>query len=122
MRRNFSRRLRESAEGNDWDFESMREDYWAEYLSDTDPDSCPMPMDDIGECFTDVTEAIRATCYGERFEYEQDPFCFNDDYVAFNAYGNLVSIPFLNRYLDTYVEEEPFKEWCIEEGYFSEED
>ncbi len=122
MQRIFSRRLRERSTDYGWDFKSMREDYGVEYLGQTDPDNCPMSMADIGECFTDVAEAIRATCYGERFGFKQDSFNYNDDYFAFNAYANLVSIPSLKDYLKEYVEEEDLKKWCIEEGYFSEED
>ena len=52
-------------------------------------------------------EAVRGAFYGERFGYIQDSFNPNDEYFAFNAHGNLVSINeyYLQEYFDQYKDE-----------------
>ena len=56
--------------------------------------------------------------------YTNDSFNPNDEYFAYNGYGNLVSINErdLNKYLNDYVDEEEFYNYCVDNGYFESED
>lgn len=65
-------------------------------------------MDELSELLGhDVEEAIRATFYGGRYGFSQDPFNPNDEYFSFNGYGNLESIPeyCLQDYFDQFENE-----------------
>ena len=51
--------------------------------------------------FSDAYDAIRSAFHGGRFEYPHDSFNPNDEFFAFNGYGNLISIP--EHYLQDYI-------------------
>lgn len=112
----------------DWDFDEMIEDYGFEYLSEKDPDSEPYSMDEFNELTSyadDPLEAITRAFYGGRYGFKNDSFNPNDEYFAYNGYGNLISIKDydINDYLKEHIDESYFYDWCVEEGYFeSKED
>ena len=111
----------------DWDFDEMLEQYGVEFLNETDPDSAPWDMDDFNDLTgygNDPLEAIRRAFYGERYGFKNDSFNPNDEYFAYNGYGNLVSINErdLNEYLNDYVDEEEFYNYCVDNSYFESED
>jgi len=125
----MSKRLEERFDPpKDWDFDEMIEDYGFEYLSEKDPDSEPYSMDEFNELTSyanDPLEAITRAFYGGRYGFKNDSFNPNDEYFAYNGYGNLVSIQDydINDYLKEHIDESYFYDWCVEEGYFeSEED
>lgn len=111
-----------------WDFDEMIEDYGFEYLSEKDPDSEPYSMDEFNELTSyadDPLEAITRAFYGGRYGFKNDSFNPNDEYFAYNGYGNLISINDydINDYLKEHIDESYFYDWCVEQGYFeSEED
>ena len=112
----------------DWDFNDMLEENGIEYLQENYPDAEPYPMDEFNELTNyrnDPLEAITRAFFGGRYGFKNDSFNPNDDYFAYNGYGNLISIKdydFID-YLKDYINEEEFYDWCVEQGYFeSEED
>ena len=106
-----------------FNFDEMAEQYGCEFLAEHDPDSEPMSMDEFNE-FTnysdDPLEAIRRAFYGGRYGHENDSFNPNDDYFTYNGYGNLVSISdyMFDEYLRDHIDEEEFKQWCIDYNYY----
>lgn len=112
----------------DWDFDEMIEDYGFEYLSEKDPDSEPYSMDEFNELTSyadDPLEAITRAFYGGRYGFKNDSFNPNDEYFAYNGYGNLISIKDydINDYLKENIDESYFYDWCVDQGYFeSDED
>lgn len=112
----------------DWDFDEMVEDYGFEYLSEKDPDSEPYDMNEFNELTSyrdDPLEAITRAFYGGRYGFKNDSFNPNDEYFAYNGYGNLISIQDydINDYLKEHIDEPYFYDWCVEQGYFeSDED
>lgn len=106
-----------------FNFDEMLEDHGIEFLAEHDPDSEPMSMDEFNE-FTnysdDPLEAIRRAFYGGRYGHENDCFNPNDEWFAYNGYGNLISIPdyALSEYLKDRIYEEDFKQWCIDYNYY----
>lgn len=58
---------------------------WNEYCNESNPDDYIYENEEytLNEMFNSVDEALRAAYYGD--------YRYGDDYVMFNAYGNLVS-------------------------------
>ena len=111
----------------DWDFDEMLGDYGIEFLNETNPDYAPYDMDEFNDLTSyrnDPLEAITRAFYGERYHWKNDSFNPNDEYFAYNGYGNLVSINKydLDEYLNDYVDEEEFYNYCVDNGYFESED
>lgn len=113
------------------DYRELLRQYGNEFLQEHQPDDCIYEMDMISEFITDVWEALRSSFYGydwapgadsERSLREQ--FNPNRDYFAFNGYGNLVSIDgyYYTDWLDCFIDEDEFIEWCKEQGYIDEDD
>ena len=104
------------------------EDYGFEYLSEHDPDLEPYDMGEFNELTNygdDPLEAITRAFYGGRYGFKNDSFNPNDEYFAYNGYGNLISIKDydINDYLKEHIDESYFYDWCVEQGYFeSDED
>lgn len=114
----------------DWDFEKMVEEYGMEYLQEEeiDPDVIPYPMDEFNELTNyrnNPLEALTRAFYGGRYGFKNDSFSPMDEFFAYNAYGNLISIGeyYLTEYLTDNIVEPYFYGWCVDNGYFeSEED
>ena len=112
----------------DWNFDEMIEDYGFDYLIENNPDAEPYDMGEFNELTTyrdDPLEAITRAFYGGRYGFKNDSFNPNDEYFAYDGYGNLISIKDydINDYLKEHIDEEYFYEWCVDEGYFeSDED
>ena len=94
-----------------WDFESMLDDYASDYLSDnrySDMEVYPVSM--IDEFFDNPEEAFRA---GREIG--------NADYFRINGSGNFEPVDdMLEFYLD-YIDEDEFKQWCMDRGKYDEE-
>ena len=111
----------------EWNFDEMAENYGNEYLQEHQPDDCVESMDLLDDIYSEVspTEVLRRAFFGGRYGFENDSFNPNDDYFYFDGYGNLVSVTDYD-YIDCLKSqidnEESFKEWCVEMGYFDEED
>lgn len=108
----------------EFDFDEMVNEHGVEFLSEVYPDREPIPMDDIDEYLdrNSPMDIIRLSFNGERYGFEHDSFNPNDEYFAFNGYGNLISIPYLglDDYLANEIDEVEFEEWCKEQGYIED--
>lgn len=49
------------------------------------------------ENFMEIDEAVRAVCYGD--------YHYRDEFVCFDAYGNLRSTNYPNEYIDMFIDE-----------------
>lgn len=115
---------------NDYNYEELIREYGAEFLVEHNySDECPKDMEMLNEYTQyDALEAITRAFYGYRWtgieRDEPENFNPNDDYFAFNAYGNLISIPdyWYDEYLKSFIDEEEFVEWCVEQGYLDEDE
>ena len=106
-----------------WDFTALVEQYGMEFLSENYPDDEPFSMDDFNDIVgKDCWEAVRACFFGGRYGFKNDSFNPTDDYFKYNQLGNLESIPYLDYYLENEVDEEEFYTWCVDNGYFDEEE
>ena len=110
--------------------EELIRDYGTEFLQESDYyDQMPYEMDMLEE-ITNYTplEAITRDFYGYQWSgvEKENPAEFNpnDEYFAFNGYGNLVSIPeyCYEEYLKSQIDEDEFIEWCKEQGYVDEDE
>lgn len=117
----------------DEELEKLVTNYGQEYLSENDPDSCPYSMDELNELTNySAIDAITRAFYGYRYNPYDDgdashreEFNPNDEYFAFNGYGNLVSISSwsLAQWIYSHIDDDDdFKNWCEEQGYVDEED
>jgi hypothetical protein len=111
----------------DWDFDEMVNDYGFEYLSEHNPDVEPYSMDEFNELTSyrdDPLEAITRAFYGGRYGFKNDSFNPNDEYFAYDGYGNLISIKDydINEYLKDYIDESYFYDWCVNQGYFESDE
>lgn len=113
------------------DYRELLRQYGNEFLQEHQPDDCIYEMDMISEFITDVWEALRSSFYGYDWAPGADSdhnlreqFNPNRDYFAFNGYGNLVSIDgyYYTDWLDCFIDEDEFIEWCQEQGYIDEDD
>ena len=100
----------------------LKQEYGQEYLQEKQPDDMIYQMDEIDELFSSAWDALRGAFFGGRYGYDQDSFNPNDDYFYFNGYGNLVSVPYLDEYLNNEIDDDNFIEWCKEQGYYEEND
>lgn len=102
-----------------WDFEDMLEEYGFKFLGNTDTDSVPLEMGMIDKIGFKPLDAIERAFHGGRFGFKKDSFNPNDDWFAFNEYGNFVSINDrdLLEYLEEKIDESDFFEWCLRQGY-----
>lgn len=98
-----------------WDFGSMVASYADEYLDDTNRfEDRLYEFDDyfFNEFFSGKPEeAARAVYFGDIKNW-------NDPYIRFNAYGNLESVDDKDSYYEDIIDEDEFKEWCIDNGYY----
>lgn len=98
----------------------LKQKHGQEYLQEKHPDDMIYPMDEIDELFSSVWDALRGAFFGGRYGYDKDSFNPNDDYFYFDGYGNLVSVTYLDEYLDNEINDDDFIEWCKEQGYYKE--
>jgi len=112
----------------DWDFDDMLSQYGFEYLGEHNPDVEPYDMgefNDLTDYRDDPLEAITRAFFGGRYGFKNDSFNPNDEYFAYNGYGNLISIKDYDilDYFKDYIDEGEFYDWCVDNGYFeSDED
>ena len=106
----------------DWDFEDMLDDYGMEFLAENYPDDEPVDMDSFDDHFHSPWEAVRSAFFGGRWGNDRDSFNPTDPYFVFNGYNNAISIPYLDDYLKDEVNEEEFYNFCVDNGYYQEED
>lgn len=110
-------------ESNEWNFSDMLSDYAFQFLSENYPDDDPFPMEELNDILSDKSpsELINMAFHGYQYGCNHTlSFNPNDDYFVFNGYGNLVSIPDLDEYLEDIIDESEFKSWCEDQGYFEE--
>ena len=105
----------------EWNFKEMVREYGYEFLQENDYET-PIEMDMLDEFFNSSWEAIRSAFYGGRYGFERDSFNPNDDYFVFNGHGNIESIPYIEDWYEDSIDEDYFKEWCIEQGYYEEDE
>ena len=106
-----------------WDFTALVEQYGMEFLSENYPDDEPFIMDDFNDIVgKDCWEVVRACFYGGRYGIKNDSFNPTDEWFKYDRVGNLQSIPYLDDYLENEVDEEEFYTWCVDNGYFDEEE
>lgn len=106
-----------------WDFTALVEQYGMEFLSENYPDDEPFSMDDFNDIVgKDCWEAVRACFYGGRYGFKNDSFNPTDEWFKYDRVGNLQSIPYLDDYLESEVDEKEFYTWCVDNGYFDEEE
>lgn len=114
----------------EYDFAELVRQYGVEYMEENNMyDEMPNEMEMLNEYTQyDALEAITRAFYGYRWsgveKDEREEFNPNDEYFAFNAYGNLISIPdyWYDEYLQSFIGEDEFIEWCQEQGYIDEDD
>ena len=114
----------------EYDFAELVRQYGVEYMEENNMyDEMPNEMEMLNEYTQyDALEAITRAFYGYRWsgveKDEREEFNPNDEYFAFNAYGNLISIPdyWYDEYLQSFIGEDEFIEWCKEQGYIDEDD
>ena len=113
----------------EWNFKEMAEEYGNEYLIDNYPDDAVMPMDYFDEYYANSspTDIVWSVFNGYSWSPNKDGiegFNPNDENLAFNAYANPVSISeyVIGEYLMEQIDEDEFKEWCVEQGYFEEDE
>lgn len=115
---------------DDVNYDELIREYGVEYMQENNMyDETPYPMDELEE-LTNYTalDAITRAFYGYQWtgvkKEERDEFNPNDDYFAFNAYGNLISIPdyWYDEYIKSQIDEDYFIEWCMEQGYIDEDE
>lgn len=106
----------------DWDFDTMLDQYGLEYLAEEIPDNAPIDMDDIDDFLTGKkpSDVIRMAFNGRRHGFPNDSFNPNDEWFVFDGYGNLESIPHLDKYLMEIISEAEFYNWCIDQNYADE--
>lgn len=103
-------------ENDDWDYESfdfeeLVSEHGLDFLMDSYPDNVPISMDEFNDFETDPYEAVRKTFNGRRYGL-RDCFNPNDEWFVYDGYGNLVSIPDLNKYLEDFIDEYELYQWC----------
>lgn len=112
----------------DVNYKDLLEEYGNEYLSETDPDSQLLDMYMLNEILPqDPEDAFIAGLYsygwwnGEK--YKRD-FNASDDYFTFDGYAHYVSVSSYDvlAYLEMYITEEYFLEWCKEQGYIEDDE
>ncbi len=103
----------------EWDFTQMVEDFGCEYLMDCDPDNEPFSMDDFNDFEIDAYEAVKRVFFGG--DRDGGPFNPNRDWFRYDGYGNLESIYDVNEYMTDIIDEDSFKKWCIDNGYYEVE-
>ena len=106
----------------DWDFDKMVEEHGREYMIDQGSEYEPYDMSEFNEMTNyrdDPLEAITRAFYGGKYGFENDSFNPNDEWFAYDAYGNLVSISDYEmvEYFKDHIDEEEFHAWCVAEGY-----
>ena len=111
----------------EWNYDEMIEEYGAEYLREKSPDDAIESMDLLDEVYADLTptEVLTRAFFGGRYGFDNDNFNPNDEYFYWNGYGNLVSVnecDYLECLKDKIYDEDDFKQWCIDYGYFEEEE
>lgn len=113
----------------EWNFKEMVEDYGNEYLMEYEPDSLLFEMDYFDEYYQnksplDIVWAVRNGYSWFPNENGYEDFNPNESYFAFNGYGNPISIDgsLIGEYLVAHIDEDEFKEWCIEQGYYEEDE
>lgn len=113
----------------EWNFKEMVEDYGNEYLMETDTDSSLMEMDYFDDFYANSSPLEIAWAVRNGYSWSPNDnirrgFNPNEDYLAFNAYANPMSIDssIVNDYLESRIDEDYFKEWCVEQGYYEEDE
>ena len=112
----------------EYDIKELIEEYGNEYLMDENPDYALYSMYELNEFLPQNPEdAFRAGLFaygwwgGEK--YKRD-FNFGDDYFAYDGYANLVSVNEYDyvAYLESWIDEDYFIEWCKDQGYIDEDE
>ena len=83
---------------------------WNEYCNESNPDDYIYENEEytLNEMFNSVHEALRAAYYGD--------YRYGDDYVMFNAYGNLVSFSdYMSEVLE-HIDISSLADYVIENG------
>lgn len=117
-----------AAEEHDDVYQSLIDEYGREYLIEEQPDDQVFDLDDDGiktACGDDALNIVQRAFYGGRYRFEQDPFNPNDEYFYMNAYGNMYSLKDydLHDYLEETIDgKDDFIEWCVNNGYVTEDD
>lgn len=111
----------------EWNFKEMLEQCGNEYLIENDADSSLIPMDYFDEYYQDespldIVLAVRKGYSWWENKNGYEDFNPNDEYLSFNGYANPISISesMYVPYLESQINEDDFKDWCIEQGYFEE--
>jgi len=104
-------------------YEELLEKFWQEYWdeNDLDPDSRPMDMsglNDYASSLDEPADILFRAFYGHDYNpwNEKEEFNPNQEWFAFNGYGNLVSIDDcrLDWYLSDYIGFEELVKWVAE--------
>lgn len=104
-------------------YEELLEKFWQEYWDDNDldPDSRPMDMsglNDYASSLDEPADILFRAFYGHDYNpwNEKEEFNPNQEWFAFNGYGNLVSIDDfrLGWYLSDYIGFEELVKWVAE--------
>ena len=84
---------------------------WNEYCNESNPDDYIYENEEytLNEMFNSVDEALRAAYYGD--------YRYGDDYVMFNAYGNLVSFSDYRSEVLEHIDISSLADYVIENGY-----
>lgn len=94
-----------------WDFESMLSDYAYDYLSDNRyEDMIVMPANDINSYIDDPQEA-----------FEAGRSIGNAEYFRIDGSGNFVPVDDEIEFYMDYVNEDEFKQWCMDKGNYDYE-
>ena len=83
---------------------------WNEYCNESNPDDYIYENEEstLNEMFSSVDEALRAAYYGE--------YRYGDEYIMFNAYGNLVSFPDYKDDVLEHIDISSLADYVIENG------
>lgn len=117
------KKIKDSDDG--WDFEEMLEEYGISYLDDVNPEDAPQYLSeaDVYVESQGLEWVLNRVLYGGQWfadDYQFEKFDAQAEYFVVNGYGNWFSLDdyHLPQYLKWIIEEDEFKTWCLENGYF----
>ena len=101
----------------EWEVANLVNEYLDEVLPEGSdylfPINCLFPMSRMDVIEPNSELALRKMLYGGRYGFEQDMFNPTDEWFMYNGYGNLVSIPYIVKYIL-----EEHLDGMLDQGYF----
>lgn len=116
------------------EYKELLEQYGYDYCEEHSPDNCVYPMDELetiafGEdasAYDGFERGLFAYAWNSHvgdWEGHTEDFHLNDDYFAYDAYGNLCSITEyqLPIWYNQSITKGDFIEWLVDNGYIEDE-